>query len=462
MDLNNPEHRKDIENDFQSLVHTLNKKLRPSHQSPFTNLSIFDRPNLVHLFSDMRYPDGSKANIELIYQVQKIFCEWFKSGDPVSQLPYRFPVVTLNLRIDDNRKIMDQEAFEYFSAINLEKAGFNIYISSGNKIASCCRLINDLDMAGTDSFGNGGVSLGSHRVVTINLARIGCAAGSFDVAMEHLHDELNKAKDILSAHRELLHEGIKKGFLHLFNHGIMHMSRFFSTFGINGLYECLQELGTPITTTQGKLRAHEMLNLIKEFAHECSRQTGNMFNVEQVPAESLAVKFAQKDAIMYCMNYPLYANQFIPLWVETDIVDRIKLDGEFSRVLTGGGISHLNLGERLTSVNQMKKLIEYTVACGCEHFAVNYNYCVCTHNHVTIAGPSQKCPMCGDPIIEQYTRVVGFYTPVSAWNKGRRKEHGQRFFAHDIEKNNQADNGLPEMRVPTSDSSSCSTRTGSN
>jgi Oxygen-sensitive ribonucleoside-triphosphate reductase len=134
--------------------------------------------------------------------------------------------VTLNLRIDGNRKIIDQEAFEYFSAINLEKAAFNIYISSGNKIASCCRLVNDLDMAGTDSFGNGGISLGSHRIVTINLARIGYTSGSYEVAMEKLKEELNKSKDILVAHRELLQDGIKRGSLHLFSHGIMHMSRF--------------------------------------------------------------------------------------------------------------------------------------------------------------------------------------------------------------------------------------------
>lgn len=462
LDLNCKEDRKDIENDFQSLVHTLNKKLRPSHQSPFTNFSIFDRPSLIHLFSDMRYPDGSRPDIELIYEVQKIFCEWFKGGDPVSNLPYRFPVVTLNLRIDDNRKIIDQEAFEYFSAINLEKAAFNIYISSGNKIASCCRLINDLDVAGTDSFGNGGVSLGSHRVVTINMARIGYTAKTFDMAMEQLKIHLNQAKDILCAHRALLQDGIKKGYLHLFNHGVMHISRFFSTFGLNGLYECLQELGTPITTAQGKMRAHEMLNFIKEFSYECSRQTGNMFNVEQVPAESLAVKFAQKDTIVHGMDYALYANQFIPLWIEVDIVDRIKLDGEFSRTLTGGGITHLNLGERLTSANQMKKLIEYTVACGCEHFAVNYNYCMCANKHVTIAGPSQKCPLCGEVIVEQYTRVVGFYTPVSAWNKGRRKEHKDRFFAHALEQSGQAGNDTPDACLPNNDSNSCSATTGSN
>lgn len=430
LDVYNAEHRKFIENDFQSLVHTLNKKLRPSHQSPFTNLSIFDRPNLEYLFSDSVYPDGSKVSIDLVYEVQKIFCEWFKLGDPTTNLPYRWPIVTLNLRIDENRVIKDKEAFNYFSSINLEKAGFNIYISSSNKIASCCRLVNDLELAGTDSFGNGGVSLGSHRVVTINLARIGHNSKTFDEAIERLDKVLIQARDILNAHRQLLYDGIKRGFLHLFTHDIMHMNRFFSTFGINGVYECLAELGISIESNSGRYYAHRILSYIKDFAQTCSKESGYMFNVEQVPAESLAIKFAQKDALLFGMDYPMYANQFIPLWVNADIVDRIKLDGEFSQVLTGGGISHLNIGEKLTSIDQMKRLIEYAIQSGCEHFAVNYNFCVCVHKHVSIAGPSTLCPICGANIVDQYTRIVGYIVPVSGWNKGRRIEHGTRHFSY--------------------------------
>lgn len=428
IDIANPYHRKDIENDFQSLVHTLNKKLRPSHQSPFTNVSIFDRPNLEYLFGDLRYPDGSKPDFDVVEQVQKIFCDWFCKGDPVSGLPYRFPIVTLNLRTDENKNILDKNALEYFSKINLEKGCFNIYISSGNKIASCCRLINDLELGGCDSFGNGGVSLGSHRVVTINLARLGRLATSPKNLLSLLNEQLETAKDILVAHRRLLQERVDQGFLKFFRYNIMHMKRLFSTFGINGVYECLEELNMPISTPKGKALAHTLLNRIKNYAQECSKQTGNFFNVEQVPAESLAVKFAAKDALLYGMNYPIYANQFIPLCVDQDIVDKIKLDGEFSKTLTGGGISHLNLGEKLTSTDQMKQIIEYAVKSGCEHFAINYNFCKCNYDHVTIAGPSKICSICGGDIVEQFTRVIGYFTPVSAWNKGRRKEHGKRVF----------------------------------
>lgn len=428
LDVHNVHDRKLIENDFQSLVHTLNKKLRPSHQSPFTNVSIFDRPNLEYLFADVRYPDGSSPDFEIISEVQKIFCNWFKKGDPISGVPYRFPVATLNIRIDENRQIIDRESLDYFTEINLEKACFNLYISSGNKVASCCRLVNDFDAAGLDSFGNGGISLGSHRVVTVNLARMGHEAKDVHQVFHLLHERLCEARDILIAHRALVQEYIDKKCLHLFRYDVMHLSRFFSTFGINGLYECMLELDLPITSDEGRKWAHAILDEIRQFALQCSRERGVFFNVEQVPAESLAVLFAEKDRLLFGMDYPLYANQFIPLWVETDIVDRIKLDGGFSRSLTGGGIVHLNIGERLTNVNQMKRLVEYAIECGCEHFAVNYNYCSCEQKHVTIAGPSEFCPICSSPIVEQYTRVVGMLTPVSTWNKIRRAEHKKRVF----------------------------------
>ncbi|MCK4650839.1 anaerobic ribonucleoside-triphosphate reductase [Candidatus Babeliales bacterium] len=442
LDLNDLMVRKEIENDFQSLIHTLNKKLRSSHQSPFTNISIFDNPNLKVLFGDMRFPDGSAPDFDIVMELQKIFCNWFYKGDPSNGLPYRFPVVTLNLRVDEKGNIIDKESFEYFSRINLDKGCFNIYISSGNKIASCCRLTNDLDLAGIDSFGNGGISLGSHRVVTINLARIGKISKSYEQVIDLLKVQLEKAKDSLLAHRKLLTNRLDFGFLPFFKYGIMHMNRMFSTFGVNGVYECLEELGYSILTSKGKQIASDILEVIRSYSRECSIKYKCPFNIEQVPAESLAIKFAAKDKLLYGMDYPIYANQFIPLWVECDIVERIKLDGVFSKILTGGGISHLNVGEKLTSPEQMKKLIVYAIKSGCEHFAINYNFCKCKNDHITISGPSTKCSICGDKIVEQYTRIIGYLTPVSAWNKGRQKEHKKRIF-----KNETFENGMSNVKI---------------
>lgn len=429
LNIYDPEVRKEIENDFQSLVHTLNKKLRPSHQSPFTNVSIFDRPNLELLFGEIRFPDGSSPDFEIVQEIQKIFCDWFSKGDPFSGMPYRFPVVTLNLRVDKDGRVLDPESLDYFSRINLDKGCFNIYISSGNKVASCCRLTNDFDLAGCDSFGNGGVSLGSHRIVSINLARLGKRAQTTNHIYELLEEQLEQAKDALLAHRSLLEQRIKDGFLPFFKYNLMSMRRMFSTFGINGVYECVEELGYSMCTSEGRSLARDILERIRLYAAECSKKyDGALFNVEQVPGESLAVKFAAKDAYLYDMKYPIYSNQFIPLWVDCDIVDRIKLDGIYSKALTGGGISHLNIGEKLTSPEQMKKLIEYAVVCGCEHIAVNYNFSKCEQGHVSIAGVAKTCGLCGKPIVEHYTRIIGYFTPVSSWNRGRQIEHGKRIF----------------------------------
>jgi len=432
LDMTNPAHRKDVENDFQSLVHTLNKKLRPSFQSPFTNLSIFDRPNLEHLFGDMRFPDGSRPNIELIIELEKIFCDWFAKGDPLTGLPYRFPVVTLNIRLDNAHQIIDKESFNYYSSINLERGCFNIYISSGNKIASCCRLANDFDLAGIDSFGNGGVSLGSHRVVTINLARLGKRAHNAKELFEMLGQQLSYAKELLIAHRELLHDNIEAGLLPLFTYGVIHENRLFSTIGISGVYECIEQQGQSIFTESGQLLAKEILTCIKEAVQSMTKETGKPFNIEQVPGESLAIKLAVKDKLLYGMDYEIYANQFVPLWVDCDIVDRIKIDGAFSQLLTGGGISHLNIAEKLTHPDQMKKLIAYAIECGCEHFAVNYNFCRCKNSHISVAAHMKCCPQCAAPIVEHYTRIVGYCVPVSGWSKGRQKEHASRIFQKEL------------------------------
>jgi ribonucleoside-triphosphate reductase (formate) len=432
--LQDPVIRKEIEDDFQSLIHTLNKKLRPSHQSPFSNVSIFDRPNLKQLFGELVFPDGSVPDMELIWDIQKIFCDWFCKGDPSSGFPYRFPVVTLNLRIDEERKVIDPEALEYFSKINLEKGCFNIYISSGNKIASCCRLINDLELAGCDSFGNGGVSLGSHRIITLNLARLGLLAQSYDHLIQLLDVQLDYARDGLVAHRRLLEKRMKEGFLPFFDYDVMALTRMFSTFGINGVYECLESMGYSILTEQGKLLAIQLLEHIRAYSTSCSKKYGYSFNIEQVPAETLAVKFAAKDCYLYNSAPHIYSNQFVPLWIDCDIVDRVRLDGIFSQKLTGGGISHLNIGEKLTSVDQMKKLIAFAIQSGCEHFAVNYNFCMCTDSHVTVAGVTKHCPLCGKKIKDYYTRIIGYFTPVSSWNHGRQEEHTKRVFKDSFDK----------------------------
>lgn len=157
----------EIRDAFQSLVHIVNNKFRVSGQSPFTNISLFDEECFNQLFSEMTFPDGSHPTFEEFNRLQKIYGEWYSKGDPSTGLPYTFPVTTLNSYVE-NGKPKDLDTFNWYMKINLEKATFNFYLTSEKgKLASCCRLVNDLNlMAGINSaFGNGGKLFMPHNIV---------------------------------------------------------------------------------------------------------------------------------------------------------------------------------------------------------------------------------------------------------------------------------------------------------
>ena len=427
--------RKEIEDDFQSLVHTLNMKLRSVAQSPFTNVSIFDMANLELLFCDTVFPDGSTPDLHLVMEIQKIFCDWFSKGDPNAGLPYRFPVCTLNIRIDDDKSIIDQETFDYFCKINMNNSPFNVYISSGHKIASCCRLLSSYENY-FDSMGNGGTSIGSMRVCTINLPRIGhIVKGKIgqengsdinNIIKCELGDKLHKCEIVLRSHRKLIEKQVLNGFLPFFNNGIMNMKRLFCTIGINGIYECVNEINNKPLSDEGIEYYKYILGNIHEYAETASK-TGVLFNCEEVPAESLASKFAQKDNIMYDMTYDIYSNQFVPLSANIDLHERIAFEGRFSKYLSGGCITHINMIEKITSVEQMKRLMIYIIKCGIEHYAINYNFCMCANKHLTTNKPNQLCKVCNEPV-QEYTRIIGYFVPVEQFSSGRKTEHHTRIF----------------------------------
>lgn len=413
----------DILNDLQKFVHVMNNKFRVSGQSPFVNVSLFDRPNLEKVFEGTVYIDGSKPDFDYIMHVQKLFGEWFAKGDPVTGLPYRFPVVTVNLRVNKQREIEDIDFLDWVAATNIEKGCFNIYINEGNKIATCCRYSNDFTQARADSFGNGGLNIGSHRVVTVNLPRIAIKAkGNKDAFLSELIVHLGNARDLLLIHREeILERRIKSGFLKFFDPlKWFKLDMLFSTFGIIGVYEACYYMDMPTETEEGQRFAEEILKTIEEYAQYTSKATGHSFNVEEIPGESAAPALAKKDKILYGNDIPMYSNQYLPLTAEVDSITRVKLTGRFMKYLSGGGILHLNIQEKITDPAKMKRLIELAVKEGVEHFAINYGFGICENGHTSPVGTSKTCPICNGNITDWFTRVIGYFTKISSWNEVRK------------------------------------------
>ena len=166
---------------------------------------------------------------------------------------------------------------------------------------SNCRLVNDLElfsMGGqVNSFGGTGLSLGSHRVATINLRRIALECDSFDDYLSRLKDRMDSAADILIAHRALLKDLVKKGVEPFVENGWLDLDKMFSTFGIMGYYEAVEDLKKRFGGGMDYLR--EILVFINDYARELTKQRKNIFNIEQIPGESMCSRLADADKLIF-------------------------------------------------------------------------------------------------------------------------------------------------------------------
>lgn len=268
----------------------------------------------------------------------------------------------------------------------------------------------------------------SHRVVTVNLPKAAVQAEKDKKAFFYILDKrLEAAKKLLIVHRAyLLKERIENGngFLKFFEPlKWFSLDHFFSTIGITGIFEMCYFMGLDIRSEEGTQFVLEVLSHIEKRLDEFTNETGYNFNCEEIPGESAAVTLAKKDCLTFGRDvqpFALYSNQYIPVIAEATMLERIKLTGKFMSLLSGGGILHLNISDKIQNKYQMRKLIEVALKNGVEHFAVNYGFAVCQEGHVSIAGNSTTCPICGSPIDDYLTRIIGYFTKVSSWNPVRR------------------------------------------
>ena len=426
---NNPTYVDLVKQHFQSWIFSVNFSWR-SNQSPFTNLSIFDRNWLEAIFGEHVNPDFNKPNFDNVTRIQKIFIEEYIRNHENN--PFTFPVMTAAYLVDEKGDPKDEDFFNFVCEMNTKNGMFNFFADTvTSSLASCCRLRSDIsDTKRTDytnSFGVGGVNIGSHRVVTLNLPQIAYISEDWEHFLKLLESRTALIQDVLDTHRDIMKKLIKDGRLPLYTYGFMFLERQFSTIGFIGMNEALEIMGFDILDENGDKKAKEILELFNSMNVKRTKVDGHLRNVEQVPGESAAYNFARKDHILFeNAKYDLYSNQYIPLTKETDIVHRIITQGRYDRNVGGGSILHLNVNEFLT-LDQMKKLVRFTASKGVMYFAVNYAFSQCQSCGKVYVGKLEKSP-CHNATVVKYIRVVGYLTPVATWAKERRYEFEHRQF----------------------------------
>jgi anaerobic ribonucleoside-triphosphate reductase len=448
--------RKEIIDDMQGLVCLFNEPGRAEGEPPFTNISIYDPIGLRNLFGHITFPDGTKPDFELIMFIQKTFCEWFSHGDPITGFPYRFPVVTINTTTTKDHDFEDEDWARWVAHVDRNMCNFNLHFGDRSKIAMCCRYENDLDdmNLSPDSFGNGGVNIGSHRVVTPNFVR--CALKSGGDPQKFL-DECDRVIDIagklLYIHRvDILQKRIDKNpeYLQFFGKlGWFSLDTMFSTIGLTGVYEVCQYMGYNILDDDGTEFTTDFMVYLKGKVKELRAEYGCVFNCEEIPGEQACVSLLNKDHIYFeyedmsnvpddvkdaFANCKLYSNQYIPLINQSDMITRLDLSGRFMKMISGGGVVHVNCDAQIDTDEKMYELIKYGVKCGVSHFAVCYRFGKCDDHPAVIVGQSRStCPVCGKPITRTRARVIGYFSDENNWHPVRQKfDAPYRFYSNGV------------------------------
>jgi ribonucleoside-triphosphate reductase len=400
---------------IKSFIYTVNWEFR-GNQSPFTNVSVYDRFFLEKLVSDYVFPDGKCPKIETVEKIQKLFVE--AMNEELRRSDLTFPVTTACFYVKEG-KIKDTEFLDYIADQNLEHGFINIYYGDSSTLSSCCRLRSSTDNEYFNSFGAGSTKIGSLGVVTVNLPRLAYLSENKETFFELIRESVAVVAKINHAKRNIIKKRIELDSMPLYSLGHMDLSKQYSTYGVTGLNEALDILGYDILSEEGETFVMDLLDLINDENDKMSKRFKSPHNCEQVPAESSAVKLAKRDrTLKYQDEYVLYSNQFIPLTKPADMLDRLRLQGKFDSKFSGGAICHVNVGEKIKNKQTMIDLMLYSAKCGVVYWAVNYALKRCINSHVFV--DEDICPFCGEGIDHVSTRVVGFFTNVNNWNEVRR------------------------------------------
>lgn len=424
---------------FQRFIYAVNQPyLRDGSQSAFTNTSVFDRPYFEALFGGTEFPNGT---FMIDYEEEIIeFQKWYMEvmAKIRHENMFTFPVSTISL-LRQNGKFVDEDFATWAIKHNMEWSDSNIFCdSSVNSLSNCCRLKSNIeDLGYFNSVGGTALKVGSIKVSTINLARLALDTNSEEEYLDELKKRVTINLKALDCVRHIIKRNVEKGLLPNFSYGLVDFPHLYNTIGFIGIYETMKKFGYTRVDELGDTYYTDKASAFGKKIFETMRKTADEFikeyncdyqiNTEQIPGETAAAKLMRKDKFFYpnadIYDLPLYGNQFIPLGIKTTGQERVRIASEFDGYCSGGSILHYNIDAPFDSFEKAWKMTNYIADQGVTYFAFNTKIQACKHNH---AFYGTKCPICGEPVDTEFTRIVGFYTPVKTYSKERKAEFEMR------------------------------------
>lgn len=441
----------ELKQSMQKFVFNLNTTSRWGGQSPFTNLT-FDLKCPKHIekeaviiggkLHDTCYADYS----EEMLMINRAFLEVMLEGDYDGRI-FSFPIPTYNVTEDfpwesEVGGLLLQLTAKY--GVPYLQNFINSDLSPEDVRSMCCRLqmdMRELRKRTGGLFGAGDLT-GSIGVVTLNLPRLAFMAKTKERFFELVEKYAGLAKDSLEYKRKWVSNNMEKGFYPFSRRYLKNgLKNHFSTIGLVGGHEaCLNLLGKGIDSDEGCLFMQETLDILRELTSSYQEETGNLYNLEATPAEGTSYRLAKIDKkyfpeiVSSGKDVPYYTNSTnLPVGHTDDVIKALEHQDKLQPMYTGGTVFHTYLGEGVADTDALKNfIIRALTITKVPYISITPTFSVCPE-HGYLNGEKHSCPDCGSET-EVYSRVVGYYRPIKAWNKGKKEEAKDRVYYQKVVK----------------------------
>jgi anaerobic ribonucleoside-triphosphate reductase len=262
-----------VKQGLQGFVFNMNVPTRWGGQTPFSNITLdwivpkdMEKQKVILGGKTTKFTYGDcQKEMDII---NKAFIEIMLEGDADGRI-FTFPIPTYNLTRNfdwdsENSHLLFKLTAKY--GLPYFQNFINSTLNPSDVRSMCCRLqmdMRELRQKGGGLFGAAEMT-GSLGVVTINMARIGYLSKSKKEYFEKLEHLMELAKESLEIKRKVIQHNLDTGLLPYTKRYLGHLDNHFSTIGLLGMNESLQNfMHVDMTTKKGIEFSNELLYFIR-------------------------------------------------------------------------------------------------------------------------------------------------------------------------------------------------------
>lgn len=384
--------------------------------------------------------------------LMKVYLEGDGSGRP-----FFWPKPDFHMTENFWRTPGHEEFLELASQVAAEKGNTEFFFDRGAtaRISQCCRLSFKLDKKDLEETKR--PELMRHSAtswVTLNLPRIAYEAdGDEKKLFQLLKERMDIAAKAHLQKRKFIKKLLDLGYAGPLSalctrqkgdpYPYYRFDRSVELTTIYGVNEMVQHLlGQQLHESDEALKLGlKVVSFMHLYATEQSKKLGLRICTEQTPAEGTSYRLAKMDlqwfpekakkvvrgdlksgAVYYTNSSQL--NVSVPI----DPAERVYKEGLFHPLIDAGAMTHVWLGEQKPSAKSIAEFVKKTFYnTQSELIAFSPEFTLCGDCRETSRGLNDRCPSCRSSNVDHMTRVSGFFSLTSRWNKGKMQELKDRY-----------------------------------